>query len=70
MAFRARYHLQDREDRRYYVWYQFQYILFLSLSSSGDGSSASQQSEEPRSPALMAQAVKIHEGMCNVMYFA
>lgn len=53
VAFRARYHLQEREDR-----------------SSGEGSSTSQQSEEPRSPALMAQAVRVHEGMCKVMYFA
>ena len=38
--------------------------------SSGDGSSASQQSEEPRSPQAMAQAVRVHEEINKVMYFA
>ena len=48
-------------------------LLFVHLCwciYSGDGSSTSQQSEEPRSPAAMAQAVRVHEGMCKVMYFA
>lgn len=53
VAFRARYHLQEREDK-----------------SSGDGSSTSQQSEEPRSPQAMAQAVKVHDDINKVMYFA
>jgi eukaryotic translation initiation factor 2C len=52
VAFRARYHLQEREDK------------------SGDGSSASQQSEEPRSPQAMAQAVRVHDEINKVMYFA
>ncbi|CAI7996150.1 Protein argonaute-2 (Fragment) [Geodia barretti] len=52
VAFRARYHLQEREDK------------------SGDGSSASQQSEEPRSPQAMAQAVRVHDDINKVMYFA
>ena len=38
--------------------------------SSGDGSSASQQSEEPRSPQAMAQAVRVHDEINKVMYFA
>jgi len=39
------------------------------VCSSGDGSSASLQSEE-RSPAAMAQAVRVHEEINKVMYFA
>lgn len=41
----------------------------LQTCSSGDGSSASLQSEE-RSPAAMAQAVRVHEEINKVMYFA
>lgn len=53
VAFRARYHLQEREDK------------------SGEGSSTSQQSEEQtRSPAAMAAAVRVHEDVNKVMYFA
>ena len=37
---------------------------------SGDGSSTSQQSEEPRSPHAMAQAVRVHDDINKVMYFA
>ena len=57
------------------------YLLSLSCSfntaspsplthSSGDGSSTSQQSEEPRSPHAMAQAVRVHDDINKVMYFA
>ena len=51
------------------------FLFSLSLYSSpslpsGDGSSASQQSEEPRSPQAMAQAVRVHDDINKVMYFA
>ena len=39
------------------------------VCSSGDGSLAGLQSEE-RSPAAMAQAVRVHEEINKVMYFA
>ena len=40
------------------------------LLSSGDGSSTSQQSEEHRSPSAMALAVRVHDDINKVMYFA
>ena len=37
---------------------------------SGDGSATSGASEEVKSPAAMAQAVKVHQDTSRVMYFA
>ena len=53
----------------YYIKCGCIYTLYLS-NLSGDGSSASQQSEEPRSPQAMAQAVRVHDEANKVMYFA
>ena len=39
-------------------------------SCSGDGSATSGASEEVKSPAAMAQAVKVHQDTSRVMYFA
>lgn len=55
VAFRARYHLMDREER----------------STDGSGTSGSDDiNKVSSSPQSMAQAIKVHDVISKVMYFA
>lgn len=81
VAFRARYHLVEKEhDRCVYLFLSYHYkcsgivqcffiISFFLKFYSGEGSHQSGCSED-RTPGAMARAITVHADTKRVMYFA
>lgn len=61
----------DREERRYIDISQHITGLLLSFSTDGSGTSGSDEiNKVSSSPQSMAQAIKVHDVISKVMYFA